>query len=149
TGANATSVNVYPDKQTPGYVEQWNLNLQRDLAGTLVQVGYVGTHGVHLRLGTAITGSYNMNAIPVALAPTAAGRFISPYVPYPQFPAGVTWNALLGTEKYNALQVQAQRRLSHGLSFTATYTHNRQIQDGDAGYRDPLGNRALDSGPVN
>ena len=145
TGTNSSSVNVYPSNQTPGYVEQWNLNVQRDLAGTLVQVGYVGTHGLFLRGA----GSYNLNAIPVAKAPLAAGNFTSAYVPYPQFPAGVTWNANLETEKYNALQVQVQRRLSHGFTFTATYTHNRQIQDGDAGYRDPLGNRALDVGPVN
>jgi len=132
---------------------------QRDLAGTLVQVGYVGSHGLHLRAGSNYSGGYNLNAIPLALAPTAAGRFISPYVPYPQFPAGVIWNALLTTETYNALQVQAQHRLSHGFTFTVAYTHNRQIQLGDvssgsgtgnpSNYRDPLGNRALDRGPVN
>jgi hypothetical protein len=159
TGTNAASVAVYPGKQPLGYVEQWNFNVQRDLAGTLVQVGYVGSHGLHLRAGSNYSGGYNLNAIPLALAPTAAGRFISPYVPYPQFPAGVIWNALLTTETYNALQVQAQHRLSHGFTFTVAYTHNRQIQLGDvssgsgtgnpSNYRDPLGNRALDRGPVN
>jgi hypothetical protein len=145
TGTNASSVAVYPANQPYGYIEQWNLNVQRDLAGTLVQVGYVGSHGLFLSTG----GGYNLNAIPVAEAPLARGSFTSAYVPYPQFPAGVTWTANLATEKYNALQIQAQRRLSHGLTFTATYTHNRQIQNGDAGYRDPLGDRDLDVGPVN
>ena len=79
-------------------------------------------------LSSSISGVYNLNAIPVALAPMAAGNFTSPYVPYPQFPAGVMWNASLTTETYNALQIQAHRRLSHGLTFSAAYTHNRQIQ---------------------
>jgi hypothetical protein len=31
------------------YMEQWNLNIQRELgAGTVLTVGYVGSHGVHL-----------------------------------------------------------------------------------------------------
>jgi hypothetical protein len=66
---------------------------------------------------------------------------------------------LLTTETYNALQIQAQHRLSHGFTFTVAFTHNRQIQLGDvssgsgtgnpSNYRDPLGDRALDRGPVN
>jgi hypothetical protein len=37
----------YNTTQAP-YMEQWNLNIQRELgAGTVLMVGYVGSHGVH------------------------------------------------------------------------------------------------------
>ncbi len=153
TGANASTVNVFPNNQGYGYVEQWNFNVERDFAGTLVQVGYVGSHGVKLRISSSISGLYNLNAIPVAEAPMAAGNFTSAYVPYPQFPAGVMWNASLADSTYNGLQVEVHRRLAHGLTFSAAYTHSRQIQIGDgssgANYRDPLGDRDLDREPVN
>jgi hypothetical protein len=147
-GANASSVNVYPDEQPLGYYEQWNVNIQKEIKGTLIQAGYVGSHGIRIRTGASITGAYNLNAIPVALAPVARGRFIAPYVPYPQFPSGVNYQAGIANSDYNALQIQVQRRLSHGFTFLTAFTHMKQITIGDAGYRDPVGNRNLDRGPT-
>ncbi len=142
TGKNSKSVTVYPANNSMGYIQQWNMNVQTEMKGILLEVGYVGTRGSHLPYG-----SYNYNAIPVALAPQAQGQFVAPYVPYPQYPQGVTIDTWIGSSDYNALQIKAERRYANGLAFVASYTHSKFIDVGNAGFRDPIGDRNLDRGP--
>lgn len=141
TGKNATSVAVFPDHNSMSYFEQYNVNVEREFKSVLLEVGYAGTRGVHLQYG-----SYNLNAIPVALAPLAQGKFAAPYVPYPQYPIGVTSNSWIGSSNYNSLQVKAEKRFSTGLGFIAAYTFSKLIDVGQLGYRDPVVNRNLDRG---
>lgn len=141
SGQNAKSVTVYPSYNPMAYVQQWNLNVQTEVKTVLLEAGYVGTRGVHLSYG-----SYNMNAIPVAESAVAQGQFVSPYVPYPQYPQGVTMNTWIGSSDYNALQLKAERRFANGLAFVLSYTWSKNIDVGSVGYRDPVGNRNLDRG---
>jgi hypothetical protein len=141
TGKNSKSVSVFPDSNPLAYIQQYNVNVQTEFKTILFQAGYVGTRGSHLTYG-----SYNANAIPVALSPTASGQFVAPYVPYPQYPLGVTINSWIGSSDYNALQLKAERRFANGLAFVVSYTHSKFIDVGNAGYRDPVGNRNLDRG---
>ncbi len=141
TGRNATSVGVFPAHNPMSYFEQWNFNVEHEFKSVLFEIGYAGTRGVHLQYG-----SYNLNAIPVAQSPIAQGRFVSPFVSYPQYPNGVTSNSWIGSSNYNSLQVKAERRFSTGLGFIAAYTFSKLIDVGQLGYRDPLVNRNLDRG---
>ena len=141
TGRNATSVSIYPDSNPMSYFEQYNLNVQNEIKGILLEVGYAGSRGVHLPYG-----AYNLNAIPISQAATAAGRFIAPFVPYPQFPNGVSVQTWIGSSNYNSLQLKAEKRFSSGLGFIAAYTFSKLIDVGQLGYRDPLLNRDLDRG---
>ncbi|MGA8593831.1 MAG: TonB-dependent receptor [Bryobacteraceae bacterium] len=141
SGRNASSVTVYPNYNPMAYVQQWNLNVQTEMKRILFEIGYVGTRGVHLNYG-----AYNENAIPINLSPIAQGNFVSPYVPYPQYPQGVTINSWIGSSNYNALQIKMERRFSNGLAFTLSYTHSKMIDTGYVGYRDPVGDRSLDRG---
>jgi hypothetical protein len=141
TGRNAASVQVFPDHNPMSQFEQYNFNIESEFKSILFEIGYAGTRGVHLQYG-----AYNLNAIPVALAPVAQGRFIAPYVPYPQYPSGVTSNSWIGSSNYNSLQIKAERRFSSGLGFIAAYTFAKLIDVGQLGYRDPLVNRNLDRG---
>jgi TonB dependent receptor len=141
TGSNARSVSIYPAKNPNAYFQQYNFNIQQQVGTFLFEVGYAGSRGVHLPYG-----NYNLNAIPVNLAAQARGRFIAPYVPYPQYPNGVTVNTSIGSSNYNSLQVKVERRFTSGLGFLAAYTFQKTMATGDAGYRDPLGNRDLDRG---
>jgi hypothetical protein len=141
TGRASKGVTVSPDHNPMAYIQQWNMNVQTQLKTVLIEVGYVGTRGSHLSYG-----SYNMNAIPLDEAPLAQGQFISPYVPYPQYPQGVTINSWLGSSSYNALQIKAERRFANGLAFVMSYTHSKNIDVGSAGYLDPVNNRDLDRG---
>jgi hypothetical protein len=141
TGKNATSVSVFPDHNPMSKFEQFNFNVENEFKSILVEVGYAGTRGVHLQYG-----AYNLNAIPVAMAPVAQGRFIAPFVPYPQYPNGVTSQSWIGSSDYNSLQIKVERRFSGGLGMIAAYTFSKLIDTGQSGYRDPLGNRGLDRG---
>jgi len=141
TGRTSKSVSVFPADNPLAYIQQYNFNIQTQWKTILFQAGYVGTRGSHLTYG-----SYNNNAIPVALAPAAKGQFVAPYVPYPQYPLGVTINSWIGSSDYNALQLKAEKRFSRGLAFVVNYTHSKFIDVGNAGYRDPVGNRNLDRG---
>ena len=141
TGRNASSVSIYPDYNPMSYFQQYNFNIQQQLASVLVEIGYAGSKGTHLQYG-----AYNINAIPVDLAPVAQGRRIAPFVAYPQYPGGVTSQSWIGSSNYNSLQVKADKRFSAGLSFLAAFTWQKLMNVGEQGYRDPLGNRNLDRG---
>jgi hypothetical protein len=141
TGRNASSVSIYPDNNPMSYLQQWNLNIQREIKTVMVEVGYTGSKGTRLHYG-----AYNLNAIPLDLAPIAQGQRIAPFVRYPQYPAGVTSQSWIGTSNYNSLQAKAERRFAAGFGFLAAFTWQKLINLGEQGYRDPLGNRALDRG---
>lgn len=140
-GRNALSVNVFPDDNPMSNFSQWNLNIQRELGGFLFEAGYAGSKGSHLQYG-----AYNLNAIPVDLAPQAQGRRIAPFVRYPQYPNGVTNNTWIGSSSYHSLQLKSERRFSAGLTYLASFTFSKLINTGENGYRDPLNNRDLDRG---
>ena len=140
-GRNALSVSIYPEDNPMSYFSQWNFNIQQELGGFMFEVGYAGSKGSHLHYG-----AYNMNAIPVDLAPIAQGRRIAPFVPFPQYPNGVTVQTWIGSSSYHALQIKSERRFSAGLSYLAAFTYSKLINTGENGYRDPLNNRDLDRG---
>jgi hypothetical protein len=140
-GRNALSVTVFPEDNPMSNFSQWNLNVQREVAGFMFEAGYAGSKGSHLHYG-----GYNLNAIPVDLAPVAQGRRIAPFVRYPQYPNGVSIATWIGSSSYHALQLKSERRFSHGLTYIAAFTFSKLINTGENGYRDPLNNRDLDRG---
>jgi hypothetical protein len=141
TGKNAKSVAVYPAQNPTTYFQQFNLNVQHQIKGFMVEAGYAGSRGVHLPYG-----AYNWNAIPLSLAAEARGRFIPPYVRDARYPNGVSINGWIGSSVYHSLQAKVERRLSGGLALLAAYTWAKLIATGDVGYRDPINNRNLDRG---
>jgi len=140
-GRNALAVTVYPEDNPTSYFTQWNMNIQRQLGGFLIEAGYAGSKGSHLHYG-----AYNLNAIPVDLSPQAQGRRIAPFVRYPRYPNGVTSASWIGSSSYHSMQIKSERRFSQGLSYLASFTFSKLINRGENGYRDPLGNRNLDRG---
>lgn len=141
TGRNALSVTTFPDNNPMTIFQQWNLNVQKEVKGNLIEVGYAGTRGAHIHYG-----AYNLNAIPVARAAEAQGRFVAPYVAFPRYPNGVTSASWIGSSAYHALQVKSERRFSSGLSYISAFTYSKLIDVGYQGYRDPINNRNLDRG---
>ncbi|MBL8179877.1 MAG: TonB-dependent receptor [Bryobacterales bacterium] len=140
-GRNALSVSIYPDNNPMSIFTQWNLNVEREVGGYMFELGYAGSKGSHLQYG-----AYNLNAIPVGLAPQAQGRRIAPFVRYPQYPNGVTVQTWIGSSSYHALQLKSEKRFGGGLSYLAAFTYSKLINVGETGYRDPLNNRNLDRG---
>jgi hypothetical protein len=91
---------------------QWNLNIQRELPGKFtLEIGYVGTRGEHL------------------FANTDANPFLpnrSRAIPTRGY-IEVRDNS--GDSIYHALQVQVDRKFSHGFLFRGSYTYSKMIDD--------------------
>lgn len=109
-----------------GYVEQYNVSIQHQFpADTLFQVAYVGNSGRKLNLGVQANP-----AIPgpgATVANTNARRTYSPGV-Y----AGIFKNEGAGNSNYNSLQVSLNKRLSHNVAGSMSYTWSHDIDFYDA-----------------
>ncbi len=107
------SVEGYPLNQKSGYIEQFNLSLEREVRNIGLRLSYIGSrgHGLGYRVNT--------NKPPASLIPFSAARR-----PYQQF-VNTTYTFVGGNQKYDALQFEAQRRLSSlFFDFHWTLAHN-------------------------
>jgi hypothetical protein len=125
------------------YSLQWNVGIQREvLAGTIVDLSYVGSRGKHLPL------SRPFNQVPYerAVETAAAGSNLATQLARP-FPSVAGFNAFMhvGNSWYHGLQVRATRQFSSRLGFQGTYTFSKSIDDGSGlfSFSQPNG---LDSG---
>ena len=104
------------------YVQSWNLNVQRELGRDFgVTVGYFGAKGTHLRVSRNINQPVNGGARPF---PTVS--------PSSDIRPGATLTNIVqiegsGNSSYNALWLTANKRLSRGLQFNASYTFSKSI----------------------
>ncbi len=110
----------YAPRNTPiAYVEQYRLDLQHEIKGSiLMDVAYVGNSGHHY------PGVRDMNQIPQAMLGTTNCTYLSDLQlcrPYPQYQS---INAILSEEfgNYNALQVTFRKQFANGLTFLTNYT---------------------------
>jgi hypothetical protein len=104
------------------YVQQWNLNLQHRLPGSIVlDVGYVGSKGTRLHV---TFGDFNRPITPVPNSPPVN---VNARRPNQTFLRAVTGEKSVGNSIYHALQVKAERRLSRGLTFLTAYTYSKAI----------------------
>jgi hypothetical protein len=144
---------VDPRYGTNPYIQDWNLNIQRQLPGRIVlDVGYVGNKGTRLPLSalsrinqlpaSVLTQYGSKLSNPVTNAAQAAANGIA--YPYPGF-SGTVASALrqypqvqgnstisaagapLGFSTYNSLQVAVNKSVSKGFSFYGNYVWSRAI----------------------
>ena len=106
---------------------QWNLNVQYEfLPSLVVELGYVGTRGVHQN-----TPSQPINPALLQVPTFAPGQttistsntFLR--VPYLGFDPGFILNADSADSKYNSVQATVRKTVSHGLTFQAGYSFSR------------------------
>ncbi len=103
------------------YAQQYNLTVEREVPGrVLFKAAYVGNLG--RRLGTTI----NINQ-PVPGPGPAVPR--QPYYNIDPALVGVTYQVSDGLSNYNAFQLTAEKRLSHGLSMLLGYTWSHSIDN--------------------
>jgi len=110
--------------KTP-YTMNYNLSVEQAINSNLVAtLSYVGNVSRHLPL------YYDPNTLR-ALFPS--GISTQQYQPFPDFGGAGTIH-FGGISDYNSLQAKLEQRLSHGLSFLATYTLAHSLtDDSDAG----------------
>jgi hypothetical protein len=106
-----------PRNDPDTYVQQWNLNIQRDLGfDTVLTLGYVGTHGSHL------------NVFPNVNQPIPGPGSIASRRPFPNL-ANADGVHKAADSIYHALQATAEKRFSKGLSFLWAYTYSHAIDN--------------------
>jgi hypothetical protein len=104
------------------YVQSWNLNVQREITPSLgLMVGYFGSKGTHLRI------SRNINQRINGLRPFPTISANSPILPGTPLDVNVNQIDSGGNSNYNALWVTANKRLSRGLQFNASYTWSKSL----------------------
>jgi hypothetical protein len=106
------------------YFSEWNLNLQREFAGSYkLMIGYFGTKGTHLN----VARNYNQ-LLPNGAKPypaLSAGSPISPGVAL----GNITVYEGVGNSSYNGLWVTLDKRLSKGLQFSISETFSKSIDE--------------------
>jgi hypothetical protein len=112
------------------YVQQWNLSIDKSLAGIGVRTSYIGSKGTNLLY------QRHINRPAPSATPFAQSRR-----PYPLY-GDVALIDQGGSNNYHAFQVEANRRHA-SLTFNAGYTWSNLISDaGDSGgdVTDPIEN---------
>ena len=108
----------YPKKLDRGYIQSWNLTLQRELPWNFTgQIGYVATRSIRqlglvdINAGQVIGAGDEGKPLLARFGRTASTVLLQP----------------VGTGRYDSLQVQLQRRFTAGLSLNVSYTWGKAI----------------------
>lgn len=154
------------------YTQQWNFTIEREVRKDFTaSVAYVGNKGTRLLSRTAPLNALNpallshygsrlydefqpgQSSLDGVAAPYAgwaqqmtacAPSVAQALLPYPQYCGplqGLNENA--GNSTYHSLQLKAEKRLSNGLWFLASYTFSKLITDADNTQPDALSYQAL------
>jgi len=99
----------------------WNFSIERQLpSNMMISAAYVGTHGVHLyrdlQLNQSLPGPGNFT-------PRLPFYPVAPNIPTVDQRNGD------GMSRYNALQIKAEKRFTSGLSFLASYTWSKTMDN--------------------
>ncbi len=141
------------------YSENWTFDIQYQASNSwLFSAGYIGNHGVHEVLPipfnqpliatpqNPVNGqiySYGgLSPLSTCNFPSGPPLALEPLCPPPYYAGnaevrvpyiGYDMNSVLykteGISNYNALQLQARKRLSNGLQFTASYTWSHALDE--------------------
>lgn len=135
-----------------GYVQQWNLAVQRQLTNNLFfEVAYVGSHIVHVGIP-----DFNLNQLTVAQLAQGSSLLAqvpNPYFgqipasspiggktiteaqllkPYPRFQNVAIYRNNTGSTNYNAVEAKLEQRFNHGMYLLFAYTHSKLIDAASA-----------------
>jgi hypothetical protein len=158
---------IKPSYGRPAQVDQWNLQIQQQLAKDLIlTVGYIGSSASHLH-----SGIENVNNMPMSQFyrgdalnnyNLAANGVSSPYAafngnvqqalrPFPQYSFIATDCCLqnVGHSTYEALIASLERRFANGFSLTTSYTWSKDITNADSALPGTNGGVAQEQNPFN
>jgi hypothetical protein len=132
-----------------GYVQQWNLSVQRELTtNTSVEVAYVGSKVTHV--GIPDTNLNQLTADQLVLGNALLQRVPNPYFgviprwsslgdptitvaqllkPYPQYTTVSLYRNNVGNTSYRGLSAKLEQRVAHGFSYLVSYTRSRLMDD--------------------
>jgi hypothetical protein len=136
---------IVPRKFVTPSTQQWNLTLQRELSRNwILEVGYVGTHSIHLReTRTSLQAQNASVANPVTVTDNSGNTYQIEYNTFANATArsrSLSINGYGGMQlfandaysNYNSLQTTLSRRWTAGY-FQAAYTYSRSIDATSSG----------------
>lgn len=151
-----------------GYAQQWNLAIQREIPGSMVfEIAYAGNKITHigipdtninqltvdqLRLGSFLTATVPnpfFGIIPRQASlgnPTISNAQL--LKPFPRFTTVSFFRNNVGNSNYHALQMKLEKRLSRGLSFLASYTRSKLLDDASSVFSNTIFTGPLTNFPV-
>ena len=132
-----------------GYAQQWNVAVQRELTpNTVAEIAYVGSNITHV--GIPDTNLNQLSVAQLALGNALLARVPNPYsgiVPrsstlgdptipvaqllkrYPAYTTVSLYRNNVGNTRYHGLEISARHRFAHGLSYSASYTRSKLMDD--------------------
>ena len=111
-----------PKNTRDSYVENWFISVQQQLAkNTLLDVAYVGNHGVHLQ-GFVNGNQRNLDTLGTANAPRA----------FSNWPSDITEALNEFWSNYNSLQVRYEQRFVGGLTLLNSFTWEHSLDNASA-----------------
>ena len=115
------SMFAFPDRRRNLQAHQWFFDIQRTLPGdTLLTIGYAGTSAQNL------FASQNINLPFTPSANVAANQRLI----RPQF-NNVSYHDTFLRSNYNALTAKVEKRISKGLTYLASFTYSKNIDQGN------------------
>lgn len=142
TLGGVNNANGYEDHAPLGYVQSYNLTLERDLGGGMVlEIAYVGGKGTHLgRL-------YDVNIPRRSMAAYQAGIAAAQLRPYSYLNGAINLYSFGVNSIYNAGQISLRKRSRGGTFYRLNYSYSKSIDNasqlngtangGYAGFQDP------------
>ena len=123
-----------------GYVHQYNFTVQREiLPSLLVEAAYTGSEGRKLNRRVDL----NQATLPVALTDP-----LPPRRPYPSF-GPIVMSKDVATSNYNAVQLRAEKRFSHNLTFLGVYTYSKSLDTSSEAGDSTSGNAGIPQNRLN
>ncbi|HEX9112220.1 MAG TPA: hypothetical protein VF845_12135, partial [Terriglobales bacterium] len=134
-----TNLTLAPNLPLP-YSQDWDLNIQHSFGSDLLlEIGYVGTKGTKLPRfieanpavyipGTDSSGQPISNSGNADQRRRDSGCTLDPNSP-PCVYSSTGLIAGIANSSYNALEASLKKRFSHGVSFLASYTWSKSIDD--------------------
>ena len=146
----------YDPRNTLPYSENWTLDFQWQPVNTVVvSLGYVGNHGVHeviplpfnqAQIATpqhpVLAGGpnqqiysygYNVPGVAAESLSTIVDGFgtgnVALRAPFLGYDPNSDFNRTVGVSNYNALQFNVNKRFSHGLQVTGSYTYSHTLDE--------------------
>ena len=145
-GVTTVSFAAFDLNAPPQYIQQWSGSIEKSLdAETTLELGYLGSHGVHLQRSHLIN---NAQPGPGAIGPRRPFRTLS-FLPGMVLPDNITVanttfpvsgiNLLENSAQswYDAGYVNVRRRFAHGWTFLANYTYAKNLSDAPD-FRSPM-----------
>ena len=135
-----TNLTLAPNLPLP-YSQDWDVNIQRAFGSDLLlEVGYVGTKGTRLprfiegNPALHYTPGFDSNGKPISTSGNADQRRLYSGCTLNDPSSSCIYSSTglisgIANSAYNALEASLKKRFSHGISFLASYTYSKTIDD--------------------